>query len=90
MHFRTIASFGLGEQVENPGPHLDSQEITSKLFELLKKPNTYKDNTAYWQRRSRESIGSKGAARIIHQAAVDKASQYTNLYASNQQFTILR
>lgn len=84
----TLASFGLGEQVENAGPHLDTEEITSKLLKLLKDPNTYRDNIAYWQRRSKESIGPKGAASIIQQAAVEQAFQYSQIYASSQQFTV--
>lgn len=84
----TIASFDLGEQAENAGPALDTEEITSKLLKLLRNPNTYRDNIAYWQRRSKESIGSKGAASIIHQAAVDRAFQYSQIYTSSQQFTV--
>ncbi|KAK9893500.1 glycosyltransferase family 1 protein [Cystobasidium minutum MCA 4210] len=84
----TISSFGLGEQVDNSGPHLETQEIASKLLKLLENPDDYKDNIAYWQRRSRESKGSKGAARIVHQAALEQASQYADVYTSNRSFTI--
>lgn len=85
---RTISAFGLGEQVGNPGPDLDTKEIASKLLRLLQYPNHYKDNIAYWQRRSQESIGSKGAASIIKQAAIDQAAQYKKAFALNKhQFT---
>lgn len=81
---RTIASFGLGEQAENEGPTLNSKEIAKKLLKLLQFPREYKDNIAYWSRRSRASPGAKGAAHIIKQQAINQSSCYREAYASKR------
>jgi len=79
----TIASFGLGEQVENEGPSLSAKEIARKLLKLLQSPRDYRDNIAYWSRQSRSSSGAKGAARIIKQAALNEGTQYRKAFANN-------
>jgi hypothetical protein len=76
----------LGEQVENEGPQLDSDEIARKLSMLLNFPQQYRDNIAYWSRQSRASSGAKGAARIIQQVALEQAPVYEKAFQTKQAF----